>query len=386
MNIAVVAQSLVPPSTNMTLKPEESYNNRAMRHITVVVATGDTSRDGSSKKGGGGDDGDNMERSAQSVQQQQQQQQQHERHIMLLSQAVTVYDAVVATAGAVFGGRRDLLFGSHETAWHTRRPLHMTVTGDAALRQSITLGLYYLQIAIPAAANGIMEQALTDKAHYYYGYNNGGNGDVSATGYGSGGGCYHGPLTRYDNTMWQPPPDYDGLFTFVEHWQTTFSTAECDGTHTVQNALAAAVLSVAGIGWQGNVLKLAPSWDLRSDTVLTVWPLRLLGHELSARFTRQGVTMKRAEANTGPIFVSNNGHEPILLGAEDEQTVPANVIYVADNVERILAHEAGDDKLSHVPARRNERLPAAVVFFAVLAVVGFHVCLIGVIYTEYCRK
>lgn len=90
--------------------------------------------------------------------------------------------------------------------------------------------------------------------------------------------------------------------------------------------------------------------------------------------------------------MSSGDSQPALLGAEASASFPAGTLYLSPDPGRVLAHAANDpDKHLHAPAPhathgRAGPWPRWVVLLLVGTIALFHVCLVRVIYAEYCRS
>ncbi|EGD73614.1 hypothetical protein PTSG_12293 [Salpingoeca rosetta] len=174
---------------------------------------------------------------------------------------------------------------------------------------------------------------------------------------------------------------------FVKQWDTTFTAGTC--TSLIASGLGASGVSlqltraIVGIRERDGGIDIAPGWLLPRDVALVAEDVRVGGYVVDIHLTRHHTTIARKDKRSHPVYIHRVGVHPKPVGVSTRLSIPSEPIHLSSSAQR-PAGKQPDLDYGPRPISPPSYSTSLIVFLFV-AIAGFHVALIRLVYLEYCR-
>eukprot|EP00043_Microstomoeca_roanoka_P004498 m.50081 g.50081 ORF g.50081 m.50081 type:complete len:595 (+) comp12522_c0_seq1:87-1871(+) len=200
-------------------------------------------------------------------------------------------------------------------------------------------------------------------------------------------GCYS-DLPLFTKLDLQLPSSLSSLQTFITSWNAVFIHGHCSNILSETKGVYVAALqltqAVLGIMVRDNNLLIAPGWRLKyHSTELLVEDLAIDGHVVDVRISQRKTIITRKDRQSSPLYAHREEEQPALLavGADFSATSAAIILSTSEQKPSMsfTRLDYGTRPVS------TPSYSTSLIVFLFVAIAGFHVALVRLVYQEYCR-
>lgn len=215
--------------------------------------------------------------------------------------------------------------------------------------------------------------------------------------------CYNGKPLRNDFDLWhETPQSRQGVTSLVEKWIALLQASECIVVHagtraqvsraTLMEAITYAIVGVH-VSTKKASLTVHPSWNLKSGESIEIGPLKFDDHVVRIKLSKYTIEVTRLDHLSEPVLALEKDGPSIVLDELGKLVLPAGVLYLSHDEQRLHEHRHEDEELhmpppgyQHIAPTDTPRFSKSLIGLLISGVVLFHIFLGLIFYREYCRK
>eukprot|EP00056_Hartaetosiga_gracilis_P002284 m.52317 g.52317 ORF g.52317 m.52317 type:complete len:640 (+) comp10990_c0_seq2:68-1987(+) len=198
-------------------------------------------------------------------------------------------------------------------------------------------------------------------------------------------GCFNGHVHWIDHES--APSSINDVVSFTSKWNNVFSAHGCASIFTESGGVVALqqyAKAVMGMEMMANSeVKVSPGWRLHEGALLSSRHVLWSQFDVSITLRRFTTTIKRLDRSSEPLYVHERDKTVTLLAVNQDVTLPSDTLFLSPSKQSVFEEsQFGDDRQR--PLSHNPSTSTSLVVFLFVAIAGFHVVLIRMVYKEYC--